>query len=171
MDVFEAINKRYSTRGFHSEPIPREIIEKLLEAARQAPSAGNLQPWFFYVVQDEIKREQLALAAGGQRFVAQAPLDIVVCAEPQVSAARYLERGASLYCLQDTAIAAQHIILAATAEGLGSCWVGAFDEDKVSEVLDIPSGRRPIAILAIGYPAAPPRGTSRKALDEITEWI
>lgn len=111
MDVFEAINKRYSTRGFHSEPIPREIIEKLLEAARQAPSAGNLQPWFFYVVQDEIKREQLALAAGGQRFVAQAPLDIVVCAEPQVSAARYLERGASLYCLQDTAIALEYQVV------------------------------------------------------------
>ncbi len=171
MDVFEAIINRYSVRGFRPDPIPTEIIEKLLEAARQAPSAGNLQPWFFYVVQDQTKREQLAQAAKGQRFVAEAPLDIVICVEPEVSATRYHERGANLYCLQDTAIAAQNIILTATAEGLGSCWVGSFDEDQASQILDIPSGRRPIAIIALGYPAAQPRGTKRKELAEITEWV
>lgn len=152
-DVISAIEERRSVRRFKPDPIPAATIGRLLEAARRAPSAGNLQPWHFTVVLNEGLRRDLAEAAHGQSFVADSPVCIVVSAEPERSAARYGERGRSLYCLQDTAAAAENLLLAATAYGLGSCWVGAFDEEAVRRVLGLAKGLRPVAIIALGHPA------------------
>ncbi|GAB6180016.1 nitroreductase family protein [Desulfotomaculum defluvii] len=171
MNVYEAITNRRSIRKFISRQVPNDIINKLLEAARWAPSGGNIQPWFYYVVKDQAKRQKLAQDALGQQHVSDVPLCIVVCAEPDLSAKRYQERGAELYCLQDTAAAVQNIMLAALEEGLGTCWVGAFNEEKVQETLEMPPGRRPVAIIPIGYPVEVPKSTPRKEVPEISEIV
>lgn len=172
MSLLEVVNKRYSVRKFKPDPVPRKIIEELLDVARKAPSAGNIQPWFFYVVTSQKEKDALAAAAWGQKFVAQAPVCIVICAEPEMSARTYGERGRSLYCLQDTAIATAYIQLAATERGLGSCWVGAFDERRVSDCLNIPGYRRPVVLLPLGY-LSRERGTKtgRRELAEIIKFI
>lgn len=170
--VIEAIVKRSSVRRFKKEPVSRTVIENLLEAARWAPSAGNLQPWFFYVVTDPDLRRCLMLAALKQEFIAEAPVVIVACAEPARSARFYGDRGRELYCLQDTAAATQNILLAATAYGLGSCWVGAFDESRVQHCLGIPPELRPVAIVAIGYPApSTEKRPGRRSLAEISKHL
>ncbi|MEW6174048.1 MAG: nitroreductase family protein [Bacillota bacterium] len=170
--IISVIGQRCSIRKFTKEPVAREVIENLLEAARWAPSGGNLQPWFFYVVTDEKQRQCLAAAALNQAFIAKAPVVIVVCAEPSRSAQLYGERGRHLYCLQDTAAAAQNILLAATAYGLGSCWVGAFDENQIRLCLGIPAEFRPVALIPIGYPAfRPEKRPGRRSLDEIRKYL
>ena len=151
--IEEAIRTRRSARRFADRDIEPGVVERLIEAATWAPSAGNLQPWRFFAVRGEAWKTALAEAALGQRFVAQAPVVVVVCAEPGRSATRYGERGRMLYCLQDTAAATQNLLLAAAALGIGSCWVGAFDEEAVSRALGLPPGFRPVAIIPLGYPA------------------
>ncbi len=160
MDFWQVLEERHSVRSFDpTVEVPPETVERLLTAAIRAPSAGNRQPWHFYVVRDPALRQALAAAAYGQEFVAQAPLAIVVCADAEQSAGRYGQRGRELYCLQDTAAATEHILLAAVALGLGSCWVGAFDEQRAAQALNLPPQHRPVAILPIGKPAE--KGTFR----------
>lgn len=173
MDFWQVLENRYSVRSFDSQvDVPAEKVERLLSAAVLAPSAGNRQAWHFYVVRDPAARQGLAAAAYGQDFVAQAPIAIVVCADAEQSAGRYGERGRRLYCLQDTAAAAEHILLAATALGLGSCWVGAFDEGRAAQVLSLPKRHRPVAILPIGQPAGKPATrTSRNPLQTVASYI
>lgn len=169
MEVFEAIKKRRSIRKFDpTKEVTDEQIEKLLEAARWAPSAGNLQSWFFVVVQDQKTKEQLVEAARGQDFVAQASVIIVSCADPERSTSRYGRRGERLYTFQDVTIATQNIWLAATEMGLGAVWVGAFNEDEVSQVLNLPPHLKPIALLPIGYPVESPSPPSRRSIKEIS---
>jgi len=171
VSIEEIIKQRRSVRRFTDEPVDDDTVRHLLNMARWAPSAGNRQPWYFYAVQDEQKRAQLADAAGGQKFVAQVPVVIVVCAEPERSAERYGDRGRNLYCLQDTAAAIQNILLEVHARGLGACWVGAFDEQRCAEVLSLSQKRRPVAMIAIGHPASDPRPRPRRSLDEIVTHI
>jgi nitroreductase len=173
MDFWQVIKERKSIRAFEPDvDVSAETVEQLLAAATQAPSAGNRQPWHFYVVRDESTREALSAAAYGQRFVAQAPVVIVVCADAEESAKRYAQRGRDLYCLQDTAAATQQILLAAVALDLGCCWVGAFDEKCAAEALNVPQRHRPVAILPIGKPAGDPgRRTPRKPLKEVVTHI
>lgn len=173
MDFWQVLESRYSVRHFDPvADVPPEAVERLLAAAIQAPSAGNRQPWHFYVVRDLAAREGLAAAAHGQAFVAQAPLAIVVCADAEQSASRYRQRGRELYCLQDTAAATMHILLAAVALGLGSCWVGAFDERQAAHVLNLPQRHRPVAILPVGKPARPgTRSTSRQPLGQVVSFV
>ena len=129
MEFFEVVEARRSIRRFDpAVEVPPETVERLLSAAILAENAGNRQPWHFCVVRDPALREGLVAAAHGQSFISQAPVAIVVCADAEQSAGRYAQRGRELYCLQDTAAAVDHILLAAVALGLGSCWVGAFDE-------------------------------------------
>lgn len=169
IDVFEAVKNRRSIRKFQSTPLGRETLELLLDAARWAPSAGNLQPWVFIVVTNEATRAALAEAAYREEFVAQAPAVIAVVAAPPADSP-YRERGRSLYCLQDTAAAVQNILLTAYALGLGTCWVGAFDEDDVAEVLALGPGERPVALIAVGEPAQ--KGSStRRPLAEVVRWV
>jgi nitroreductase len=173
MDFWQVLQDRYSVRGFDpAVDVPPETVARLLEAALRAPSAGNRQPWHFYVVRSPETRQGLAAAAYDQDFVAQAPVAIVVCADAEQSAGRYGDRGRTLYCLQDTAAATEHILLAAVALGLGSCWVGAFDEARAARVLNLPGHRRPVAILPIGKPArAPARRTPRQPPEQVVSYI
>jgi nitroreductase len=152
--------------------VPPETIDRVLQAADRAPSAGNRQPWHFYVVRDPAARQGLAAAAYGQEFITQAPVVIVVCADAEQSAGRYGQRGRELYCLQDTAAATGYILLAAVAAGFGGCWVGAFDEHRAARVLDLDRRLRPVAILPIGKPAgALVTGTSRQPLQTVVSHI
>lgn len=152
MDVFEAMKKRHSVRSFDPlREVPEDLVEEVLRCACLAPSAGNVQPWRFTVVRDGKVKEALTAAALGQRFVAQAPVVIVVCADLEAHAGSYGKRGVELYSIQDTAAAVQNMLLAATALGLGSCWVGAFREDEAARVLDLPSHLRPLALVPLGY--------------------
>ena len=167
MDIFEAIKKRRSIRAFKNIDVSDEIVEKLIDAARWAPSAGNIQPWEFIVVRNLDAKRRLAEAALNQTFIEEAPVVIVVCADYQRSARGYGSRGATLYCIQDTAAAIQNIHLAAIALGLGTCWIGAFREEPVKKLLGIPDGVRPVAIIPVGYPAEQPAPRPRRPLNEI----
>jgi len=172
MDVWAAINERHSVRAFQATDVGPDTVAKLLEAAIRAPSAGNRQPWHFIVVRRQEAKQGLAHAAGGQDFVAEAPVVIVICAEPERSASRYGLRGKELYCLQDTAAATAHILLAATALGLGTCWVGAFDEKAAAQALGLPARLRPVAMVPVGR-ATGEHGTAtvRRPLSEVVSFL
>lgn len=167
MDLFEAIRLRRSTRAFTGEEVSDNEVEKILEAARWAPSAGNIQPWDFVVVRKAETKRKLAEAALDQIFIEEAPVVIVVCADKDRSARGYGSRGANLYCLQDTAAAVENILLGACALGLGACWVGAFQESKVSLILNTRGGVRPVAIIPVGRPGETPRPRYKRPLREI----
>lgn len=152
MDVISAIKKRRSIRKFQDKAIPDDVLRSIMDCAILAPSAGNRQPWIFVVVKGSAVKEQLVEASGGQTFLAQAPVVVVVCADPEVSAKRYEDRGRSLYYIQDTAAAVTNILLAATSFDLGTCWVGAFKEGLVREALELPPNLRPVAMIPMGYP-------------------
>jgi len=156
MDLFKAIYERTSIRSFKSGLVPEEDLMKILDCAIQAPSAGNLQPWEFIIVRNEETKRRLVDAAYGQYFISEASIVIVVCANKRISSSRYGDRGENLYCIQDTAAATYGLILAAYALGYGTCWIGAFNEKKVSQILNIPEHVRPVAIVPIGIPAEKP---------------
>lgn len=170
MDVLEAIKGRRSVRTFKRETVSPEILEKLIDAARWAPSAGNIQPWEFIIVRKPKIKRRLVEAALGQTFIEEAPVVIVVCANEVRSSQGYRVRGKTLYCIQDTAAAIQNINLTAYSLGLGTCWVGAFKEEEAREILKIPRGMRPVAIMAVGYPAEVPTAPSRKSTSQIVHY-
>lgn len=170
LELFKAIGRRASVRAFKGDPIREGDLEKILSAATLAPSAGNLQPWCFLVSTKKKTKEALAEAALGQSFMAEAPVIITVCAVEGESAVRYGNRGRELYCIQDTAAATENILLAATALGYGSCWIGAFDEDAVKKVQGIQSGIRPVALIPLGFPDESPQVVRRKPLGEVVRY-
>lgn len=167
MEFFEVLQKRYSVRAYKPDPIDDETLTKILEAINSAPSAGNLQAYEVIVVRDPERKQQLAKAAWDQRFIAQAPVVLVFVANPERNRWRYGKRSAELYCLQDATIACAYAQLAAVALGLGSCWIGAFDDDAVRKVVGIPQNMRPIAILPIGVPADMPEPKERRLLSDL----
>ena len=166
MDIIEVIKERRSIRAYADRPVEREKIDRLLEAARLAPSASNRQEWRFVVVTDAEKRKALAEAANHQEFVAEAPLVIAACAEHDGHTMRC---GQQSYPI-DVAIAIDHMTLQAVAEGLGTCWIGAFYEDPVKKTLNIPDEIRVVELLTVGYPAHQPSARSRLPLEEIVHW-
>jgi nitroreductase len=170
MDVFEAIIGRRSIRAFKTEDVSEEMVEKLVNAGRWAPSAGNIQPWEFIVVRKPSAKKGLVETAGGQALIGEASVVVVVCANEEESAKGYGVRGKSLYCIQDTAAAAQNILLAAHSLGLGACWIGAFNEERARDVLKVPEGIRPVAIIPVGYPAETPLPPSRRLLSRIIHY-
>ena len=167
MDFFEAVTARQSIRAYRTTGIKHVDLEKILTAANTAPSAGNLQAYQTVVVQHAATRSLLAAAAHGQGFLTQAPVLLAFFADPARSAARYTTRGERLFCIQDATIAACHAQLAATALGLGSCWVGAFDDKRVAQILGAPAHLHPVCLLAIGYAAERPAYTSRRELTDL----
>lgn len=167
LDVFEAIKNRRSVRAFTDEPVSDTKIRKLIDAARRAPSAGNIQPWEFVIIRGQEVKRELCKVAGNQNFIEEAPVVIVVCANTLRSEHGYGSRGVTLYCLQDTAAATQNMLLAAQAMGLATCWVGAFSEEEVIKVLNIPKSIRPVAIIPVGHPARKPKIRLRRPLNEI----
>lgn len=167
MDFFDVVRSRRSVRGYSDMGIEQAKLQQLLEAANRAPSAGNLQAYEIVVVRDPQRRRALVRACGDQWFVGKAPVVLVFFAHPARSAPRYRERGESLYAVQDATIACTYAMLAATALGLGSVWVGAFNEAQVRAPLDVPEGWLPVAILPIGYPAERPPAPSRRSLSDL----
>jgi nitroreductase len=167
LDVFDAIANRRSVRAFTKQEVTTEEVEKLIQGARWAPSAGNIQPWEFILVRDGGIKHNLSDAAGNQAFIEEASVVIVVCANTLRSGQGYGSRGINLYCLQDTAAATQNIMLTAHALRLATCWVGAFDEEEARKVLKVPAGIRPAAMIPVGHPAEEPRTRSRRPLNEI----
>lgn len=152
-DIIECMRDTHTIRQFKQEGIDDEVIASVLEAGCYAPSAGNLQPWYFFVVKNPKVRARLAEVSFEQSQIENAPVAIVVMADPSRSNEHYGERGAQLYCLQDTAAAAENILLAANSLGLGTCWIGAFDERKVQEIVEAPPRLRAVAIICLGYSA------------------
>ena len=173
MDFWQVIEARHSVRAFDADQdVSEETIQRILQAAVLAPSAGNCQPWHFVVVRREQVRQRLAKAAWGQDFVAQAPVVIVVCTDAERSAARYGDRGTNLYCIQDTAAAAEHILLAITSLGLGGCWVGAFDDSAAAGALQLSATLHPVAMIPIGVPArSSDRSTARRDLSDVVTYV
>ena len=163
MNVHEAIESRRSIRVFRKEAVPEEKLERVLEAARLAPSARNMQNWKFIVVRERETRRKLMVAAGNQSFVGQAPVVVVACGTmPDY----VMSCGQPAYTV-DVAIAVDHMSLQAVEEGLGTCWVCAFSEPDVKAVLNVPDDVRVVTLLALGYPAEAPEQRPRKQLDEI----
>ena len=150
-DIFDCMRESHSIRSFTKEDIPDATLSRILEAGCWAPSAGNLQPWFFYVIKNEKLKRQVAEVCFQQQQVEATPVIVVIMADPAKSNEKYGERGAQLYCLQDTAAAAENMILAAHGLGIASCWVGAFDEPKVQVLVEAPPRLRAVAILCLGY--------------------
>lgn len=171
MEFTEVLAKRRSVRHFNPKlTVSDEDVRALLLAAVSAPSAGNIQPWRFTVVRTEAARERLAQALH-QRWATAAPVTIVVSLDPRPCSARYAARGEMLYAIQDTAAAAQNILLAAVDRGLASCWIGAFDESAVREALGLSEPVTPVAILPIGYSAESAGKPARRPLEEVTTWL
>ncbi len=165
MDFYEAVKHRLSVRAYKPDSVPAEALNRILEAGRLAPSAKNLQPWRFIVIKDQSVRERLVPACRGQKFVGQAPVVICACA---VEAEAWGGMGGYWSAdVVDVTIALEHMILAAAAEGLGTCWIGAFVEKEVKEVLGIPEGVKPVALTPLGYPAKESAPRPRKPLSEI----
>jgi nitroreductase len=171
MDFDEIVKSRRSIRKYIGKDVPDELTVRLLEAACQAPNAGNCQPWHFYAVKDISVRQKLCEKAYPSEWLMQAPVIIVVCIDPTVTRQRYGNRGETLYCIQDTAAAIQNILLCAKSNGLGSCWIGAFNESACREVLDLPEEMRPVAMIPVGYAAVEPPARPRKPLSETATFI
>lgn len=166
MDIFEAIKTRYSVRVYLEKGVEQEKIDRLMESARLAPSASNRQEWRFVVVRDAETRKKLSEAANDQRFVTQAPVVIVCCAE---SDEHVMACGHKCFLI-DVAIAIDHITLAAVALGLGTCWVGAFDQGKVKEILNVPKDIVVVELLTLGYPDDSWREKRRLSIEEIVKY-
>jgi len=166
MDIYETVKARTSVRSFKAKDVAPDLISRLLEAARIAPSASNRQEWRFIVVRDKERRKQLAEAALGQTFVGEAPVVLVCCAETDNH-----EMACGQLCYPiDVAIAVDHITLCAVAEGLGTCWIGAFYESEVRRILGIPKHIRVVALLPVVYPGKrSPARKNRLSLKEIVK--
>jgi nitroreductase len=167
VDFYEVIRTRRSVRSFKEDPIPKESLDKVLEAARIAPSGGNRQPWKFILVKDDKLKQKMIPVCNNQRFVAEAPVLVVACGQRLAT-----NRGGymgEMGVLLDVSIAFTHLILAARAEGLGTCWIGAFDNEEIKKLLHVPEGYEVVAASPLGYPSedvfTEPR--NRKDLDEI----
>ena len=163
MDVLSAIKGRRSIRQYSSQPVEDIKLNKVLEAARLSPSASNRQSWKFVIVKDNETRMAIADAASGQLFVGQAPVIIVACGTDSDSVMKCGQQRHTV----DLSIATAYMILEAYEQGLGTCWLGSFDEKRVKKILGIPAGVRVVAMSPLGYPAESPVQKSRKNLDEI----
>ena len=166
MEVHEAIRERYSVRSYQDKPVEDDKLARVLEAARLAPSGSNRQPWKFIVVRDARRRADLAAACNEQGFIAEAPVVIVGVG---------LMPDRTMSCQVpgdpvDVAIAMEHIALAAVAEGLGTCWIGAFDQDAVRKVVGVPASAKVIEVMPLGYPADSPRAKSRNPIEEVVSY-
>ncbi len=165
MDIYQAIKARTSIRKYKDRGIEDDKLNRVLDAARLAPSGKNGQPWTYIVVTDPDIRKKLVPACKGQQFVGEAPVVIVACGD---ESSAYQKMGGYWNSLPvDIGISLEHLMLAATAEGLGTCWIGAFLEEDVKSILDIPEDIKVVAITPLGYPDREISPTPRKELREI----
>lgn len=170
-DFFETVHRRHSVRKYHADmDVEQEKLHAILATACAAPSAGDLQAYKIIVVKEQSVREGLRDAASDQTFIAEAPVCLVFCCDRKRSAEEFGERGKTLYAIQDATIAAAYAQLAVVAAGMGSTWVGYFDDDKVRTVLGLEGNCEPVAMLSLGYPAELPQPTSRRRLEDVVEY-
>lgn len=168
MDFYDVVKTRRSVRSYRSDPIREDVLARVLEAVRIAPSGSNRQPWRFIIVKDEAVKQRLVPACNGQSWIGDAPIVIVACGQDI-----HYDRGGymgEMSVLVDVSIAFTHLILAARAEGLGTCWIGAFNNNEVKKILEIPEDYNVVAVTPLGYPKGQPftEPKGRKALTEIT---
>ncbi len=166
MKFSELIKARYSVRGYKSDPVENEKLNTILEAAQIAPTAANRQPFHIIVIHTEGRQEELRRMYDRDWFV-EAPLIIVVCGEQSKAWVRHDKAN---YGVVDTAIVMDHLILEATNQGLGTCWIGAFDAEATREILGLPKGVDPIVMTPLGYPNDQPKPKSRKPLEELVRY-
>jgi nitroreductase len=166
MDVFEAIRSRYSVRGYRSDAVSDETLQQVLEAARQAPTAANRQPFRIVVIHSAGREEELSRVYGRAWFL-QAPLVLAFVAVPGEAWRRMDDKP---YDEVDATIAMDHLVLAATALGLGTCWIAAFDPAAVREILGLPDDVEPVALTPLGYPDKERTATGRRPLEEIVKY-
>jgi nitroreductase len=169
MDLIECFEKRRSVRSFSDEDVPEELVENILLVANLAPSAGNLQARDFIVVRDVATKKKLMAAAHHEEFISHAPVVIVCCANHD-RIIDYGPRGRNLFCVQDVAASVENMLLYIAARGYGACWVGAFDEHKVAEALDVPDHARPVTMVAIGKPKKEGTKPPRVKIDGLVHW-
>ena len=167
LDVFEAIKKRRSVRAYADEKVSEKDVERLMDAARLAQSAGSGQLGGFVVVKDVETKRKLSEAALNQTFIEKAPVVIVVCADLNRSSRGYGIRGEHLYSLQDTAATTENILLAAQELGLATCWVGSFRDNEVAKAVKAPRNLRPVAVVSVGHPAERPLAPPKRSVNEI----
>jgi nitroreductase len=163
MEFSHLIHARYSVRAYKPDPVPEPLLQKVLEAGRLAPTAANRQPFRLLVVRTEGRREELKRLYARAWFSA-APLVLGICAIP---AEAWVRRDGKNYADVDAAIVMDHLILAAAAEGLGTCWIGAFDPAAAREIFGLPDGVEPLAFTPLGYSADRPGAKKRKSLEEL----
>jgi len=163
MNVHEAIRSRRSIRAYEPRAVPEAALRRVLEAARLAPSAKNRQAWRFIVVRDEPLRRELARAAHDQDFVAEAPVCLAFCATEDEYVMSCGQKAGPV----DTSIALAYATLAAVEEGLGTCWLGAFDEPQARKLLGVPAGARVIGLTPLGYPAEQPAARPRRKFEDV----
>ncbi|MBI5398929.1 nitroreductase family protein [Candidatus Woesearchaeota archaeon] len=168
METFEAIEKRRSIRKYLEVPVEWEKVGNVLRAAQQAPSAGNLQDWKFVVVTDKETRKKIANAAMQQSWIEKAPVIIVVYSEPYKTKRFYGDVGEKIYSVQNGAAAIENMLIAATDQGLGSCWVSAFDEPMLCTIMNSPKNVKPQAVVTIGYPDEDPITPTKYHLYDLT---
>ncbi|NOZ28810.1 MAG: nitroreductase [Chloroflexi bacterium] len=166
MEFTELIARRYSVRAYKPDPVEEEKLQQVLEAARLAPTAANRQPFRLIVIHTSGREAELKRIYDRDWFV-QAPLVICACAVP---AEGWVRRDGKRYTDVDVAIVMDHLVLAATNVGLGTCWIAAFDPDAAREVLGLPDDVEPIALTPLGYPADSPRPKERKPLSELVKY-
>ncbi len=177
MEFKDVIERRRSVRSYQKTPVEKDIINEILESARLAPSWMNKQCWHFIVITEEEFIKEIGKTSIINRWLRQVPVIIIACADPQQSG----ENNKIPYFAVDTAIAMEHIVLAATNKGLGTCWIGTFDENKIKSLLEIPPRIRIVALTPLGYPNEKAsigeqgrkilvRASQRKSLHEITHW-
>ena len=163
MDVLTAISQRSSVRAYKTTEVEEDKLTKILEAARLSPSASNRQDWKFIVVRNKETKKRLARAAFGQSFIAEAPVAIVACG---IDPKAIMGCGQPIHTV-DVSIACAYMLLQAYELGLGTCWIGAFNEEAARKVLHIPDHVRVVAMIPVGYPNERPSPKSRKRLDQI----
>jgi nitroreductase len=167
MDFFEVVEKRQSIRKYEDREVGRQDFRQILDTINAAPSAGNLQGYEVVIVSDPAARAELAKAAYDQPAVTQSPVSLVFCADHTRSGSKYGKRGADLYAVQDATIAATYCQLAATALGLATVWIGAFDTKLVAEAVKAPDFATPVAIISIGYAAEQPEHRPRRDIFDL----
>jgi len=165
LEVFECISKRRSVRSYSKKHVPEEILQKILDAALLAPSAGDIHPYRIVVVRDEEKIRRIAEAALNQTFIAQAPVVVVYLVNIEEASA-YGRRGVELYSLLDVGASMENLMLEATSLGLSTCWIGAFDEKKVENIVKAPPGYRAVSLTPLGYSDQIPRAIPPPAKSE-----
>ncbi len=168
MEFYEVLRTRRSVRSYRLDPVPQDSLSRVLETVRISPSGSNRQPWKFILVTDSDLKGELAAACGDQNFVGEAPIIMVACGHD----IKYNRGGymGEMSFLVDISIAFTHLILAARAEGLGTCWIGSFDNDRIKGLLSIPDDHDVVAVSPLGYPDGEwfKETDRRKPLSEIT---